>query len=147
MSRTSGAPPAIYERSRSATFTLGAILGAFGGIAALVVAGVVRSKHLVFDANIAAQIGHALHKGANGGFAFAAIIGFLYGGVLALVMRHAARFFARVIFGTVAGVLAYFCLHIGLVSRHAQLLPLAPMLAGAAIFGLFVACVPSARRI
>jgi len=88
-----------------------------------------------------------IRNGTSGGFAFAALAGFLYGGLLALVMRHAARFFARFIFGTLAGVVGYFCVHIGLVARHIPPLPLVPMLAGAAFFGVIVACVPSARRI
>ena len=147
MSRTSGAPPAVFERSRSATFTLGAIIGMFGGAFALVVAGAVDAHKLELHTDIATELGHLIRNGTNGGFAFAALAGFVYGGVLALVMRHAARFFARAIFGSVAGALAYFCVHLGLVARHAPALPLVPMLAGAAVFGVFVACVPSARRI
>ena len=147
MSRTSGAPPSIYERSRSATFTLGAILGAMGGVAALFVAGAVEVHKLQLDFEMAIRLGHAIRGNASSGFALAALVGFVYGGVLALVMRHAARLFARVIFGSVAGTVAYFCVHIGLVARHMQPLPLVPMLAGAAVFGVFVACVPSARRI
>lgn len=119
----------------------------FGGAGALVVAGAVNAHKLVLDLDIATQLGHLIRNGTNGGIAFAALAGFVYGGLLALVMRHAARFFARVIFGSVAGALAYFCVHLGLVARHMTALPLVPMLAGAAFFGLVVACVPSARRI
>ena len=137
----------VFERSRSATFTLGAVIGAFGGIAALLVAGAVDAKNLALHLEITTRLGHAIHKGTDGGFALGALAGFFYGGVLALVMRHAARFFARAIFGSVAGVLAYFCIHLALVARHLTTLPLPPMLAGAAAFGLFVALVPSARRI
>ena len=139
--------PAVFERSRSATFTLGAVIGMFGGAAALVVAGAVNAHKLELHTDIATALGHLVRNGTNGGFALAALAGFLYGGLLALVMRHAARFFARVIFGTIAGALAYFCVHLGLVARHIAPLPLVPMLAGAAVFGLFVACVPSARRL
>jgi hypothetical protein len=107
----------------------------------------VNARNLGVHTDVATSLGHLIRNGTSGGFAFAAIAGFVYGGVLALVMRHAARFFARVIFGTVAGALGYFCVHIGLVARHMEALPLGPMLAGAAVFGLFIACVPSARRI
>jgi len=118
-----------------------------GADAALLVAGAVDAHKLALAFDIATRAGHAIRGGTSSGFALAACAGFVFGGLLALVMRHAARFFARVIFGTVATVLAWFCLHIGLVSRHAQTLPLVPMLAGAAFFGVVIACVPSARRI
>jgi hypothetical protein len=147
VSRTSGPPPAIFERTRSATFTLGSILGAMGADAALLVAGAVNAKKLELHLDIATSIGHAIRGGTSSGFALAACVGFVFGGVLALVMRHAARFFARLIFGTAATALAWFCLHLGLVSRHMETLPLPPMLAAAAFFGVVIACVPSARRI
>jgi hypothetical protein len=123
------------------------VLGGFGGAGALLVAGAVNARKLELHTELATQLGHLIRNGTSGGFAFAALAGFLYGGLLALVMRHAARFFARVIFGTIAGALGWFCVHIGLVARHMPAPPLVPMLAGAAFFGVIIACVPSARRI
>jgi len=136
--------PAPRERSRSATWALGATTGAIGGVAGIFLATWATSK---FGAtlDIALRVGRALGQGREAGLAVAAIVGALFGGVLALTIRHGRRWIGRLIFASSACATTWFCVHIALLSRHHATLPLLPMLIGAAAVGAAVAFVPPAR--
>src|SRR6185312_262344 len=93
--------PAPRERSRSATWALGATTGAIGGVAGIFLATWATSK---FGAtlDIALRVGRALGQGREAGLAVAAIVGALFGGVLALTIRHGRRWIGRLIFASSA---------------------------------------------
>ncbi|HEY1957393.1 MAG TPA: hypothetical protein VGH28_17360 [Polyangiaceae bacterium] len=136
--------PALRERSRSATWALGATTGAIGGVVGIFLASWATPK---FGAaiDLAGAVGRALGYGREAGFAIAAIIGALVGGVLALTIQHGRRWIGRLVFASSASVTIWFCVHLALVSRHHATLPLAPMLIGAAALGAMVAFVPPSR--
>lgn len=130
-------PPPVPERARGATFVLGAVVGAFGGVAALLAAGAITKR----DVNAYMAV-----AGSIPGLVIGAVTGAFFGGLLALVMRYGTRFIGRVSFGIVASAALWFCFHVVLVARHHATLPLVPMLAGTCVYGVFIACVPPARK-
>jgi hypothetical protein len=144
--RVSGVPVVVRERSHGATFVMGGALGAIGGVCGLLLAGAIDGRRVESHLSIAARVGSAIGSSPTLGMAIAAGIGVIAGGLLALVMHHSARFIARAIFGATASATIWFCVHLALVARHRPTLPLPPMLGAAALFGLFVALVPPARR-
>jgi hypothetical protein len=76
----------------------------------------------------------------------AGIAGTLLGALLCLVMMHASRWFARVMFASVMTPAVIFCVHIGLLTHDRPTLPVAPLLIAAGVFGACIACVPPLGR-
>ncbi len=126
------APPPP-ERAHSATFFFGAFTGALGGVAALVFAAWFATR----------QIG--LLRADFVRFAIGSAVGAIFGGLLALVMRHSRRLVARAIFAAASTAALWFCFHVALIARHKSTLPLVPMLLGACVYGAIVALVPPSR--
>ena len=137
-------PPPPPERAHGTTFALGATLGAVGGAAALACAAMIAAR-AAMPMGIAGMVGARFGLPPAGGFVIGAAFGAVLGGLYALVMRHAPRFVARAVFASAIGAALWLCAHIALVRHHAAL-PLVPMLLGACVHGVFVACVPPSRR-
>src|SRR6202035_3999575 len=92
-------PPRPPERSAGATFALGALAGIIGGAVALLLAGrMTLSFGPALD--IAEEVGRGVGHGREAGLAVAAGVGALFGGLLALAMRHARRWVGRLIFAS-----------------------------------------------
>lgn len=143
--RVSEAPAGVV-RSRRATFVLGAIVGGLGGAAALACAGMLAGHAAPAWPLLATTIATKLRAPMPAGFAVGAVAGALLGGAFAVVMRHAPRFVARLVFASAFGAALWFCVHVELATHHRATLPLVPMLVGMCVHGAFVACVPPARR-
>jgi hypothetical protein len=126
-------PPAPTTRP-----LLTSLIGAGTGLVASVLAGFVATI-------VATQMGTHLVLSLQTEI-IGAGVGAVLGVMLGLVMMQSEKFVVRAIFASIVSVAAWFCAHIAMMVRHAQTLPLVPMLVGACIFGVCIACIPPLKK-
>jgi len=78
--------------------------------------------------------------------AVAAVIGAILGAILCVVMMEASWWVGRVAFASVMTPALGFCVHLELMTHHAPTVSIVPLLVGACVFGVCVACVPPLGR-
>src|SRR5262245_14554747 len=112
---TSSEPPPQAASSPSWSMTLvGAATGAIAGAFALLVAGFIARAQ---DAPALSTIE---------GFVVGAVSGALMGSGLRLVVKASTRWIARVLFAVAIAAAVWFCIHVALVFRQNEALPLLP---------------------
>jgi hypothetical protein len=147
-----GAQP-VVEGSLGWSLGLGLVGGAIGGGAMILLAGEV-ARRMNSDVGVVRAIGGSVRFLGSDRFAAGLEVSIGIGAVLGLVfgvlMRHTVRLVARVLAGVLLAPVLWILVHAFVFKAFAPklgALPLVPMLAGAAAYGLVIAVLRPPRTL
>jgi hypothetical protein len=144
-------PPSVSEPTRPEgrrgwAMTLGALGGAGGGAAMLVVAQQIAAR-LGSTVDIVGTIGRPAMRftdARTGGFAIAIATGAVVGIAIGALFRHSLRIFPRILAGALLASVLWTLVQAFVLTKLA--LPFGPMVAGAAVYGICVALIPPPKK-
>jgi hypothetical protein len=130
--------PAPRGKARPGAAALwGAVVGAAASVPCLLVASLLGRQLGKWPEPLAAGVRS---------YVVTALMGAVIGLLLGLAMTHSLRLRARLIFAPIVSLTLYLLVHVLVLRAHPLSLPLIPMLAGVAVYGICVGFAPPFDR-